>query len=344
LRARSLADLALLEALAGRLRHAGDLGDDYEGIAEQQGVPETRRAATAAIAAAWTCVERHEIGGARRWLARGEQRSPDAVLTAPLQAVLCSRLRRIGAELDVAEQALEPVLDLPTVPRWVREEVLAEAARIRLARRDGAGCRRLLDRLPVASPRSASLRATAGVLGLGQNVPPSVPTRSGPVPPLLAVEEAVVRTCLQAEAGDISGAVATLERALRLAAPERLRRPFLDAPPQLRPLLRADPALAAAAAWLNPAAPHVPAPRRPVDVQSAPAPAPAAAPLLVEELSPRELEVLRHLAEMLSTAEIAAAMFVSVNTVRTHVRAVLRKLGATRRNEAVRRARELEIL
>jgi LuxR family maltose regulon positive regulatory protein len=58
----------------------------------------------------------------------------------------------------------------------------------------------------------------------------------------------------------------------------------------------------------------------------------------------RELEVLGHLAQLLSTAEIAAAMFVSVNTVRTHIRSILRKLGATRRNEAVRRARELEIL
>ena len=47
---------------------------------------------------------------------------------------------------------------------------------------------------------------------------------------------------------------------------------------------------------------------------------------------------------MLSTAEIAAAVFVSVNTVRTHVRSILRKLGATRRNEAVRRAGELGIV
>ncbi|MGY1807952.1 response regulator transcription factor [Blastococcus sp. SYSU D00669] len=54
--------------------------------------------------------------------------------------------------------------------------------------------------------------------------------------------------------------------------------------------------------------------------------------------------MLQHLAEMLSTAEIAAALFVSINTVRTHVRAILRKLGVTRRNEAVRRARELHLL
>jgi LuxR family maltose regulon positive regulatory protein len=140
--------------------------------------------------------------------------------------------------------------------------------------------------------------------------------------------------------------VATLEQALRQAAPERLRRPFLDAPPQLRPLLRADPGLAVAGAWLGPAAPPallVPAPRRPAEEPGVP-PVVDAGPVVVGELSPRELEVLRHFAEMLSTAEIAAAMFVSINTVRTHTRSILRKLGVTRRNEAVRLARRLGIL
>ncbi len=37
-------------------------------------------------------------------------------------------------------------------------------------------------------------------------------------------------------------------------------------------------------------------------------------------------------------------MFISVNTVRTHVRHILEKLAATRRNEAVRRARELGVV
>jgi LuxR family maltose regulon positive regulatory protein len=37
-------------------------------------------------------------------------------------------------------------------------------------------------------------------------------------------------------------------------------------------------------------------------------------------------------------------MYISVNTIRTHVRNILRKLGVTRRNAAVRRARELQLL
>jgi LuxR family maltose regulon positive regulatory protein len=65
---------------------------------------------------------------------------------------------------------------------------------------------------------------------------------------------------------------------------------------------------------------------------------------LVEPLTAKEMEVLEHLNGLLDTEEIAEAMVVSVNTVRTHVRHVLRKLGVDRRNAAVRRAWELGLL
>jgi LuxR family maltose regulon positive regulatory protein len=61
----------------------------------------------------------------------------------------------------------------------------------------------------------------------------------------------------------------------------------------------------------------------------------------LEPLTPKELEVLNLLADMLDTQEIADQMVVSVNTVRTHIRNILRKLDVHRRNEAVRRARQL---
>ena len=64
-------------------------------------------------------------------------------------------------------------------------------------------------------------------------------------------------------------------------------------------------------------------------------------PVIVDALSIRETEVLRYLAAMMPTEEIAATMYVSVNTVKTHIRSILRKLSASRRNEAVRRARML---
>ena len=61
-------------------------------------------------------------------------------------------------------------------------------------------------------------------------------------------------------------------------------------------------------------------------------------------LSDRELEVLRELAAGHSNKEIAAHLHVSPNTVKTHVARLFEKLGAKRRTEAVRRARELGIM
>ena len=62
------------------------------------------------------------------------------------------------------------------------------------------------------------------------------------------------------------------------------------------------------------------------------------------ELSDRELEVLRLLASRLSQREIAAELYVSFNTVKSHMRAIFRKLGVASRAEAVVRARELGLL
>ncbi len=82
------------------------------------------------------------------------------------------------------------------------------------------------------------------------------------------------------------------------------------------------------------------------DFRSRPAqpPNPSTGDSVVEPLTPRELEVLEHLAELVPTVEIARAMFISVNTVRTHIRSILRKLDVTRRHQAVRRARVLGLL
>ena len=61
-------------------------------------------------------------------------------------------------------------------------------------------------------------------------------------------------------------------------------------------------------------------------------------------ISPRELEVLKELAAGRSNKEIALALDVSPNTVKTHVARLFEKLGAKRRTEAISRARELGLL
>lgn len=65
---------------------------------------------------------------------------------------------------------------------------------------------------------------------------------------------------------------------------------------------------------------------------------------LVEQLTDRELAVLRYLPTQLSLREIAAELYVSLNTVKTHCSAIYRKLGVGARKSAVQAARDLELL
>ena len=65
---------------------------------------------------------------------------------------------------------------------------------------------------------------------------------------------------------------------------------------------------------------------------------------VAEELTAKEHEVLRLLATRLSRREIGQRLYVSLNTVKTHQRALYRKLGVENRAAAVTRARELGLL
>ncbi len=65
---------------------------------------------------------------------------------------------------------------------------------------------------------------------------------------------------------------------------------------------------------------------------------------LPEPLTERELEILAYLPGHSTTAELAKLCFVSVNTLKTHVMHIYRKLGVTGRSAAITRARELGLL
>jgi LuxR family maltose regulon positive regulatory protein len=63
-----------------------------------------------------------------------------------------------------------------------------------------------------------------------------------------------------------------------------------------------------------------------------------------EALTDRERVVLHYLPTLMSNAEIAAEMVVSVNTVKTHLKSIYRKLGVERRRDALLKARQVELL
>ena len=160
------------------------------------------------------------------------------------------------------------------------------------------------------------------------------------------VDELVQSATQHVRDGHEAPAVEDLQHALRLAAPELARRPFREAPPELWRLLREHDEMFVQHAWLTDEHAAGPEGDRRLTLQP---PVRHVLPLpdlgmIYEPLTEKEREVLAHLSDLLSTQEIAATMFISVNTVRTHVRNILRKLAASRRNEAVRRARQLGVI
>jgi LuxR family maltose regulon positive regulatory protein len=137
------------------------------------------------------------------------------------------------------------------------------------------------------------------------------------------------------ELGDRNAAAAAAEAALTAAEPDRLIFPF--AMTEAAELLDALPRHETAHSALL------------VDIvdqlRGASAPSPDRAHLSQrEELSPSELRVLRYLPTNLTRPEIARELYVSINTVNTHIRNIYSKLGARDRSSAVGRARELRLL
>ena len=155
--------------------------------------------------------------------------------------------------------------------------------------------------------------------------------------PFLAIrlDAGLVEAVTASRLGDGRRAASALERVLQLAEPGGFRRVFISGGPPMRQLLAEQ--LEYGTAYWSLVRDLVDAP--PVAAgQRAHPNGPA------EPLTERELTVLRYQQSILSNEEIASKLFVSVNTVKTHVRNIYRKLNVARRRDAVRRARELHLL
>jgi LuxR family maltose regulon positive regulatory protein len=189
-------------------------------------------------------------------------------------------------------------------PTYLREYEHLTLARVMLSSGRAAGAVPLLQRLAAA--------AEAG-------------RRDGS-----AIEARLLLALAHEASGDTPEALSALGDALERSRAERYVRIVLDAGDPMTALLkvaiRQGRAAAPAAALL---------------AASDTAPLAARRQGLVDELSSRELQVLRLLRSELSGPQIAAELIVSLNTVRTHTKNIFTKLGVNSRRAAVRRADEL---
>jgi LuxR family transcriptional regulator, maltose regulon positive regulatory protein len=149
----------------------------------------------------------------------------------------------------------------------------------------------------------------------------------------LSVEAVLCEAEIADRSGEPARASELLDRAVALADGD-LVLPFVRTAEVFGPLLSRHPVLAAR--W--PAAPSD-LPPLPVTTVADPA-----AGDLADPLTSREQAVLRLMATGMSTAQLAGELHLSVNTVKSHLAAIYRKLAVGGRRDAVYRARELELL
>jgi LuxR family maltose regulon positive regulatory protein len=147
------------------------------------------------------------------------------------------------------------------------------------------------------------------------------------------LEQTMWRAVIDDLEGEGQSALEQIAAAVAIAEQEELRRVLLDAGPDVMRLVRRQ--------FERSPTPFLRAivERHPAGLSRA-----ALVPELVEQLTDREMAVLRYLPTRLSNVEIARRLYVSLNTVKTHLKHIYRKLGATSRDDAIERAGRLGLI
>jgi LuxR family maltose regulon positive regulatory protein len=359
MRANCLSATALLLASTGRLREAEALAASAQQLARSVGVAVLFQTSPALLASAVLSVQRADHLRARQQLATVYERARHHKDRAPLLAagVLLARLSALGGDIGEAFTILDEAK--AASPGWqppaaLQAMIAEDEARICLLAGDIAAARAVHSHLTALSDTALSgqipavtmaRQATQARILLAQghsaaasalfSLAASAALGYGQLS--RAVEAHVGAAVASRSAGQPTVALACLKRALALAQDETIMAPFIWEATSMRPLLLQmehgpHPALGFRQRLLT--VMGIPARSRP----GRPGRTPAA-----QTLSDRELTVLRLLEGNLTNPEIAAALSVSPNTLKTHVKHIYHKLGVNSRQQAVIRSRALDL-
>jgi LuxR family transcriptional regulator, maltose regulon positive regulatory protein len=363
LRARALAWEALAAAGCGELAAADRLIGE---AAASPAAGQREVACPVALARAQVCLARDELAAAAERLDEADRLAGSQAAGEPSAAAIAGLIRAYAAaaESDPAGAA-------------------ASIARLRAARAPGdEALGALLAVLEAGVALAAGERDRAGLVLAGDGArdgPPGAP--AGPADPargLAAAAARLGRARLLLATGDDKGALETvehwldgtdpsvtlrdqvgallvaavarrrlsqvteaaehIERALLLAEPEGAYRVFLDGGPPVRSAMTVlVPPTSRCAGFAGRVLERFDG-QPPRLATTAPSGA-AALPLTGSELA-----VLRFLPSHMTNQEIAEALFLSINTVKTHLRSAYRKLGVANRRQAIARGRRLDLL
>jgi LuxR family maltose regulon positive regulatory protein len=337
--------LALADALRGRLNRAAGTAAQASATPAGDDEPSAPLSPAAHVALAAVHVERNELRQAH-----GELKQAEAALRLHPDAMIGTVACIVAARKALAEGHPDGALEITrkarqgwSLPYWLDRRLALIESRACAAAGDATSALDAAGRADPASLEAAVAQAhawlAAGDPQAARSSLASHRERAEAVPDHVRLEAWLAMARISYGNGDHADGRRSLHRALRLGEPERLRLPFVLERAWLRRMLRADPDLARV--YRDLLEPDLVSPGREPAPRSGTSPA---APVMLEPLSGRELEVLRHASEMLDTTEIAAMLFISVNTVKSHLKSIYRKLAVTHRGEAVRRARQLRIL
>jgi LuxR family maltose regulon positive regulatory protein len=297
-----------------------------EGIACCRQVNWTQPLATGLATLARIRQAKGDPAGALEAIGEAGRAAPGPAVADLFNPVPAQRARLLLARGEVAEAARwtqQRGLGADDEPAYLREREYLVLARVLLAQGRPGPALPLLERLLVTAERQ---------------------DRTGSV-----IEIQALQALALAASGDEAAAVDRLAGALTLACPQGYIRVFADEAAPMGVLLGR---LVAAQRAEQAAARGVPLGclARVLrvfgqkDAEPGSRPRTAAVPGLVEQLTVRELEILRLLAAGTPNQAIAEQLVVTLDTVKKHITHLLGKLGAANRTEAAARARQLGLI
>jgi LuxR family transcriptional regulator, maltose regulon positive regulatory protein len=347
------AHLAVARAIRGDVPAAVHHALDAVDLARRRGWTRTEHAGAAYCILAAHAVEQGRDDDCGMLLDHASE-ALRAAHDKPLQAVhglihslLLTARGDPDAALTVLQVARDELGDWPLLPQ-LETQLVAQEALLRTAVGQPEAGRRLLEGVTSDAPSSLPVANALAQLRLRDGDPAAARAILAPhfepgggaflqEMPLSVRADAWLIDAVALDAlADHDAAERSLERALDLAGPPGLSRLIVAHGSSARALLRrharhgtSHPAVVGRALEaLEHRGAHA---HRP--------PVPLATPL-----SDREQAVLRYLPTMMSNQEIASELYVSINTVKAHLKAIYRKLDATGRREAVERGRALGLM
>jgi LuxR family transcriptional regulator, maltose regulon positive regulatory protein len=344
----ALASLGLLEALSGELRRSAQLAAEAVSLGERFGWMRLPPAARATCALAICAYHWNELSEATTQLERaglaalGSFDRPVSAAVQLMRALVALRSGDGEAAGSAIHAARQEALDWQMPPALENALASAEAEALIASGRTGEATAAMATAQAHGSSGEGELVRARLALAAGDPKDSAKLARGAltakldSLQPATAIELEAIAAVATHQLGDDESALGLVEEALGLADTEGYMSAFLTVGAPLRELVvrrirMGTSHRALAGELVETMDPHADGALR------------GHVALVLEPLSEREKAVLRYLPTDLSKAEIAAELFVSVNTVKTHMKNIYRKLDVTDRAHAVRRARILRI-